>query len=93
MSAHRCCGCAPTPTSARRWLEFGEWVVPGAVLVVLPKCPACLAAYIAIATGIGISFQTASVVRFLLASLCVVSLLVVAVRCARRLFSRDVMTI
>ena len=41
----------------------------------IPKCPVCLAAYIALGTGIGISFAVAAWIRWILISICVASFL------------------
>jgi hypothetical protein len=76
MSA--CCGAAgdsKTPTWARRVREFFAWILPSVILVLVPKCPACLAAYVTLWTGLGLSLSTATYVRWVLLFLCVASLL------------------
>jgi len=45
------------------------WFVPAATLVLMPKCPACVAAYVAVA-GIGLSMSTASYMRLGILTLC-----------------------
>jgi hypothetical protein len=53
----------------------------------VPKCPACLAAYIALATGIGVSFSTATYLRALLLLLSVASITLLVAKQLKRLSS------
>jgi hypothetical protein len=74
----------------RRGGEIAGWIVPSVTLALLPKCPACVAAYVALATGIGISLPTATYLRAMLFVLCVASLLFITARRLRSLIARGV---
>jgi hypothetical protein len=72
----------------RRGREIAGWIVPSVALALLPKCPACVAAYVAVATGIGISLPTATYVRVTLGALCVASLVFMTAKRLRRVGAR-----
>lgn len=68
------------PRSRRRWFRLAEWTLPTAVLVLLPKCPLCIVAYVAVVTGAGISAATATILKEALLIVCVSSLAYLALR-------------
>ena len=82
MRTCRCCRVA------RRSGEIAGWIIPGAILALLPKCPVCLAAYVAIWTGLGLSFSAATHLRAGLLILCVGLILFSAARNARRVIHK-----
>ena len=85
MSA--CCDAVSdrkTPTLVRRVREIFAWVLPSAILVLAPKCPACLAAHVTIWTGLGLSLSTATHLRTSLVILSVALLLCLVVQCLWR---------
>jgi len=61
-------------TWTRRLIDTIKCAVPGAVLVLLPKCPICMAAWISVGTGLGISVSVAGWVRIGLIIFCISSL-------------------
>jgi hypothetical protein len=71
------------PSFLRRSLDLSAKVIPVAILAVLPKCPACLAGYVAIGTGIGLSLSAATYLRLSLIVVCVASLILFVVKMIR----------
>jgi hypothetical protein len=67
-------GKAHPPRVANRRFAWAKCSLPTLILALLPKCPACLAAYVALGTGISLSVAAASILRTLLISACVVTL-------------------
>jgi len=75
----------------RWWVHWFSQISPIVCLLLIPKCPACLAADIAILTGLSLSFSIASQLRTFLIVLSVACGAVVLFRIAhRRLLSRSI---
>ncbi len=74
--------CAPP----RRRRRLVAWAAPGLVLAALPKCPACVAAYLAV-IGIGLPVAAAAHLRTAIVIACIAALVVLVVRGAARVAS------
>lgn len=93
MNAHNDCCCSGAVsavgavdrrTLVRRCGGVAGWVLPASALALMPKCPACLAAYVAVATGFGISISAAAYLRTGAVAACVATLLYLAGRIVHR---------
>ena len=65
-----------------------SWV-GSALAVLIPKCPACLAAYVALFTGVGISISLAAYWRLAIGILCGAILFYVVAGAALRLLKHS----
>lgn len=68
----------------RRLARGLRWLAPAAVWLVIPKCPACLAGYVALFTGVSLSFTAATALRWTLLGASVALLAWMVVRAVRR---------
>jgi hypothetical protein len=85
VSTPPCCGAGAGRRSvAGRGLEAVGWAVPSVVLALLPKCPLCLAAYVTLGTGVGLSVTAAGYLRLFLIVACVGAITFLAARRAQR---------
>lgn len=75
---------AETPSPLRRFsarLRRGlAWLLPALGLALMPKCPACLAGYIAVMSGASLSLPLAERLRESLVLICVAALVFLAWR-------------
>jgi hypothetical protein len=85
VSAGTCCRGGRTSAVARGAGEVAAWALPATGLALIPKCPMCVAAYVALVTGVGISASAASHLRTAAIVLCVVLLCYLAARRTCRL--------
>jgi hypothetical protein len=76
--------CVRRRDGVRKSRGVAAWLVPGGLLVLMPKCPVCLAGYGAAATGLGLSVPAASGLRVALIALCCLSLLFLTFRLLSR---------
>ena len=67
-------------TWLRRCREVAGWIVPGALLALMPKCPLCLAAYVALCSGLTLSYSSAHILMRTLTALCIGTLALCVVR-------------
>ena len=58
----------------RRVRELAGVLLPGTLLALLPKCPMCLAAYVALGTGVTLSYTSAHLLMRGLTALCICTL-------------------
>ena len=79
-----CCDLR-APTRLNRVGGLFSWIAPGAILALMPKCPACLAAYIALGTGIGVSVPLADNLRLAVLAISATVLGALVLRVAARL--------
>jgi hypothetical protein len=64
-------------------------MIPGAILILLPKCPVCLAIDVALISGVGISIASASKIRISLLVLCLAALFCLALKHLCRLAAQN----
>lgn len=69
----------------KRIASAASWLLPSTALALMPKCPACFAAYFAAATGLGLSVSTAAQFRYATIFACVALLAAMALMFALRI--------
>ena len=84
MPGQCCTGEGPSRRLARRWSGAAASILPGALLVLLPKCPLCLAAWLTAVAGVGVSAAAAAHVRGLIVVLWVTAAALATARIIRR---------
>jgi hypothetical protein len=84
MTAQCCTGEGPSRRLARRLSGAAASILPGAVLVLLPKCPLCLAAWFTVVTGIALPAATAARVRGLIVVFWAAAVALAATQIVRR---------
>jgi membrane protein implicated in regulation of membrane protease activity len=87
------CNLEPTPKASgcrgragilRRAWGTVEWLFPAALMVLIPKCPLCVAADIALFSGIGVSVSTARWIQILMLGLYLLLLVYLVVKYCRK---------
>jgi len=86
MRMKTCRGCGPSGDQRllRRAPGALGWLAPVLTLILLPKCPLCLAAWFTLLTGVALPPAAASSLRVMLIAASLLALAIMAVRRARR---------
>lgn len=74
MNSPRCCQKAPRGLRLRKVREIAGLVLPSTLLALMPKCPMCLAAYVALGSGVTLSYSSAHLLMRTLTALCISTL-------------------
>ena len=80
MTGQCCVGGRTSRRLARRLSAAAAPILPGAALVLLPKCPICLAAWLTVVTGVGFSAGGVAWVRGMVVILGVAGVVLAAFR-------------
>ena len=88
MNAERCYQAGGRRTRTRRFAEVLGWIVSSGTLALIPKCPMCLAAYVTVWTGIGVSLSAATHLRAAILIACAGLILLLTARHTRRLIHK-----
>ena len=80
MTGRCCTGEGRSRRLARRLSGAAACMLPGAVLVLLPKCPLCLAAWLMVVTGAGVPAAWAAGMRGVIVVFWVAAMAVAAAR-------------
>lgn len=81
-------GRAEESQVTRRTRGAAAWTLPSVALALVPKCPMCVAAYLAIGSGLGVSLTTAAHLRTALVWLCWSTLALLVARLVARVWIR-----
>jgi hypothetical protein len=84
MTGQCCMGGRTSRRLALRLSTAAASILPGVVLVLLPKCPLCLAAWLTVVTGVGFSAAGAASVRGIVVMFSVVAVALAAATIVRR---------
>ncbi len=84
MTGPCCTGEGRRRRLARRRAAAAASLLPGAALVLLPKCPLCIAAWLTVVTGFGVPVAAASHVRGLIVVCWVATAALVVAQIIRR---------
>jgi hypothetical protein len=74
-------------TWPRRIAGLIQWAIPVTALALMPKCPMCVAAYVVLFTGIGLSLPVAAAMRWALIAVSIAALAYLLFRAARRILA------
>ena len=74
----------------RRAWQGLQWLCPATTLVLMPKYPMCIVAYVALFTGIGITSGTARWIQILTLALCLIWLAYLGTKLMIYFFQRSV---